>query len=107
VTAVVGNNDHGPWTRALPTTATVRVGSVTILVTHIRAQLAIDPQAVGASVVVYGHSHRPESVRQGRVLFFNPGSAGPRRFKLPVTVGRLRVRGHRVESEIIPLRIKS
>jgi putative phosphoesterase len=103
---VVGNNDHGPWTRALPTTATVRVGSVTILVTHIRAQLVIDPRTVGATVVVHGHSHRPESVRQGRVLFFNPGSAGPRRFKLPVTVGRLQVRGHRVESEIIPLRIE-
>jgi uncharacterized protein len=106
VTAVVGNNDHGPWTRSLATTEEVRVGSVTILVTHIRAQLAIDPETVGASVVVYGHSHRPESVRQGRVLFFNPGSAGPRRFKLPVTVGRLRVRGRRVEGEIIPLRIR-
>ena len=105
ITAVVGNNDHGPWTRSLPTTVQVRVGLLTILMTHIRASLAIDPETAGASVVVYGHSHRPESVRQGRVLFFNPGSAGPRRFKLPVTVGRLHVRGRRVEGEIVPLRM--
>jgi uncharacterized protein len=103
VTAVVGNNDHGPWTRAWPATAEVRFGAITILVTHIIAELAVDPETVGASVVIYGHSHQPENVRRDGVLFFNPGSAGPRRFKLPVTVGRLYVEGRRVEGEIVPL----
>jgi putative phosphoesterase len=100
VTAVTGNNDRGHWTRSLPQTVDVRVGSVTIVMTHILASLG-DPG--GASVVVYGHSHKPENVKRGRVLYFNPGSAGPRRFKLPVTVGRLRVQGRRVEGEIIDL----
>jgi uncharacterized protein len=105
VTAVVGNNDHGPWTRTLPTTASIRIGTVGVIVTHILAALAIDPGAEGARVVVYGHSHRPENVTRDGVLYFNPGSAGPRRFKLPVTVGILEVRGRRVSSEIVPLRI--
>jgi putative phosphoesterase len=103
VTAVAGNNDHGPWTRALPQTTEVRVGSVVIVMIHILASLAVDPADAGASVVVYGHSHRPENAKRGRVLYFNPGSAGPRRFKLPVTVGRLRVSGRRVTGEIVPL----
>jgi uncharacterized protein len=102
LTAVTGNNDHGPWTRSLPQTTEIRVGSLTILMTHILASL-VDNKALGASIIVYGHSHRPENVKRGRVLFFNPGSAGPRRFKLPVTVGRLRVRGHQVEGRIVDL----
>jgi uncharacterized protein len=105
VVAVVGNNDHGPWTRGLPTTTEVRAGSVTVLMTHIVASLGADPAALGVSVVVYGHSHRPENVTRGRVLYFNPGSAGPRRFKLPVTVGLLHVRGRKVEGEIVPLKL--
>jgi uncharacterized protein len=103
VTAVAGNNDHGPWTRALPQTVDVHIGSLTVVMTHILASLAADPVDLGASVVVFGHSHRPENVRRGGVLFFNPGSAGPRRFKLPVTVGRLDVRGRGVKGEIIAL----
>jgi putative phosphoesterase len=100
VTAVTGNNDRGGWTRSLPQTVDVRVGSVTIVMTHILASL-VDPPTAG--VVVYGHSHLPENVKRGRVLYFNPGSAGPRRFHLPVTVGRLRVQGRAVEGEIIDL----
>jgi len=103
VTAVLGNNDHGPWTRPLPQTTEIRVGRVTIVMTHILAALTVDPKDVDASVVVYGHSHRPEKARRGGVLYFNPGSAGPRRFKLPVTVGRLDVRGSRVQATIIDL----
>ncbi len=103
VTAVVGNNDRGPWTRPLPQTAEVRVGSLTILMTHILASLTLEPAEVGASVVVYGHSHQPENKKRGRVLYFNPGSAGPRRFNLPVTVGRLRVQGGRVSGRILEL----
>jgi putative phosphoesterase len=100
VTAVAGNNDHGPWTRSLPQAVDVRIGSLTVVMTHILASLAAD---LGASAVVFGHSHRPENVRRGGVLFFNPGSAGPQRFKLPVTVGRLDVRGRRVKGRIIEL----
>ena len=103
VTAVQGNNDHGPWTRALPQTTEVRIGSVIILMTHVVSSLAVEPRTVGASVVVYGHSHRPENLRRDGVLYFNPGSAGPRRFKLPVTVGRLTVRGARVQAKIVEL----
>lgn len=103
VTAVAGNNDHGPWTRSLPQTTEIRIGPIAIVMTHIVTTLAVDPAADGISVVVYGHSHRPENVRRGRVLYFNPGSAGPRRFNLPVTVGRLTIRGRRVEGEIVHL----
>jgi uncharacterized protein len=102
VTAVRGNNDHGPWTRPLPETTEIRVGAVAIVMTHIVSTLA-DPGALGASVVVFGHSHRPENVRRDGVLFFNPGSAGPRRFNLPVTLGRLDIRGRRVQGKIVPL----
>jgi putative phosphoesterase len=100
LTAVSGNNDHGPWTRTLPRTAEVRVGTITVVITHILASL-LEPGV--ASVVVHGHTHRPENVRRGNVLYFNPGSAGPRRFNLPVTVGRLCVRGRKIEGEIVPL----
>ena len=103
VTAVAGNNDHGPWARALPQTAEIRIGALTILMTHIVRTLAVEPRALGASVVVFGHSHRPENVRRGGVLYFNPGSAGPRRFKLPVTVGRLTVGGRGVQGKILDL----
>jgi putative phosphoesterase len=103
VTAVSGNNDHGPWARRLPQTVRVRLGGVTVLMTHILATLDVDPADLDASVVVYGHSHRPEKVRRGGVLYLNPGSAGPRRFKLPVSVARLDVRAGLVRARIVPL----
>jgi putative phosphoesterase len=103
VTAVSGNNDRGAWARRLPQTARVTLGGVTILVTHVLAQLDVDPKAFDASVVVYGHSHRPEMARRGGVLYLNPGSAGPRRFTLPVTVARLHVSAGRRRARIVPL----
>jgi len=105
VTAVSGNNDHGPWARRLPQTAQVRLGGVTIVMTHILASLDVDPADLGASVVVYGHSHRPEKIRRGGVLYLNPGSAGPRRFKLPVSIARLDVAAGRVRARLVPLQV--
>jgi hypothetical protein len=66
--------------------------------------LALDPVAERFDAVIAGHSHAPRRERRDRVLFFNPGSAGPRRFRLPIAVGRLRIRGRRIEAEIVTLR---
>jgi len=91
VTAVRGNNDQGSWAERLPETQLLRVGEMLIYVIHDVAALELDPAAKGFHVVVAGHSHRPgQEVRDG-VLYVNPGSAGQRRFKLPIAVGRLTV----------------
>ena len=103
VTAVRGNNDHDPWGSRLPETVTVEVGGVRIHMLHDLHQLAIDPSAEGVSVVVTGHSHQPLRERRAGILHFNPGSAGPRRFRLPVSVGRLAVRGGRVSARVVVL----
>lgn len=107
LTAVRGNNDHGPWAEALAETATLRVGEVAIHVLHDRKALDIDPAAAGFRVVVAGHSHRPSIVERGGVLHVNPGSAGPRRFRLPVTVGELRVDGSQVTARWVELALNS
>lgn len=91
VTAVRGNNDQGPWADALAQTERVAIGGVTVYLIHDRSELAIDPVAGGVQVVVSGHSHRPSIEQRGTVLYLNPGSAGPRRFRLPVAVAELRV----------------
>lgn len=88
VHAVRGNVDHGPILSDLPRTEWIDVGGVTFYMIHILEDLDLDPDTSGVDVLVYGHSHRPELQRRGRVLFLNPGSAGPRRFALPVTVAR-------------------
>lgn len=106
VTAVRGNVDRGAWASALPETAVLEAGGVTLYVLHDVEQLDLDPAAAGFAVVVFGHSHRPGfEIRKG-VLYVNPGSAGPRRFTLPVTVGRLTIPGREgvaVEPEIVEL----
>ena len=103
VTPIRGNIDRGEWARKLPETEVVEVGGVSIYVLHDLAKLDIKPQAAGFTVVIYGHSHTPrQEVRDG-VLYFNPGSAGPRRFKMPVTVGRLTVEGGTVQPEIVKI----
>lgn len=89
VTAVRGNNDTDDWATALPETATVTFGSTTLFLLHDLKQLP--PQAPEARVVITGHSHRPVATDAGGILFLNPGSAGPRRFRLPVTVAELTV----------------
>lgn len=103
VTAVRGNCDRGPWTGPLPETATVRVGGLLIHVLHDLAQLALDPAQAGIRVVVSGHSHRPLAEERGGVLYVNPGSCGPRRFRLPVAIAELLVDGARVAARLVDL----
>jgi uncharacterized protein len=100
--AVRGNVDTQAWASALPATEAVEAGGQLIWVLHDIAQLDLDP-SVGFAAVVYGHTHKPSIERRDGVLYVNPGSAGPRRFGLPVTVGRLRVNGNRIEPEIVEL----
>jgi putative phosphoesterase len=101
VTAVRGNIDRGSWASSLPKTETLEVGGVWIYVLHTIADL--DLAAAGFGAVVSGHSHQPGFREKDGVLFVNPGSAGPRRFKLPIAVARLTVRLGQVEAEIIVL----
>ena len=89
VTAIRGNVDVEAWAEALPETATLRLGDRTVHLLHDVAALRADPAAAGFDVVVAGHSHRPRVETMGGVLFLNPGSAGRRRFRLPVTVATL------------------
>lgn len=105
VTAVRGNVDKGAWARKLPEIEVVEIEGISIYVLHDIAQLDLKPEAAGFKAVVYGHSHVPKHETRDGVLYFNPGSAGPRRFKLPVCVGRLIVEAKRVRGEIVPLQI--
>ena len=105
VTAVRGNVDTASWARALPETEVVETGGVLIYMLHDRGQLDLKPEAAGFRVVVYGHSHQPKIEEKNGVLYFNPGSAGPRRFRLPVSVGRLKIKAGKVEAELVELKI--
>lgn len=105
--AVRGNNDRGPWAEALPETAVLQVGGVTICVIHDLARLGKDSAAPRADVVVSGHSHRPAVAERGGVLHINPGSAGPRRFSLPISVAELRVAGAAVTPRLVTLETSS
>jgi putative phosphoesterase len=105
VTAVRGNVDTGAWAREMPETEVVEVGGVSIYVLHDLAQLDLKPEAAGFQVVISGHTHVAKSETRNGVIFFNPGSAGPRRFKLTVSVGKLVVETSRVRAEIIELNI--
>jgi putative phosphoesterase len=87
--AVRGNVDTEPWALALPETAVVKTESATIYVLHDVHALDLDPAAAGFQIIISGHSHKPARTERGGVLYLNPGSAGPRRFDLPVTVARL------------------
>jgi uncharacterized protein len=103
VHAIRGNNDKGGWACNLPTEDVVEVGSHTIYVLHNLSDLDLDPYAAGFTAVVSGHSHKPAVEKRGKVLFVNPGSAGPRRFRLPVTVATVALRAGRFEAEIMQL----
>jgi len=99
LTAVRGNNDRDRWAAQVPESAVVRIGKVAIYVLHNLAELDIDP--VGKyKVVVSGHSHKPIVKERDGVLYVNPGSAGPRRFTLPVAVGELKISGDKVRARI-------
>ena len=95
VTAVRGNNDKGPWAAQLRETELLQAGDLRIYVTHDIAELDIDPVAAGVDIVISGHSHVPRIEEKEGVLFVNPGSAGPRRFRLPVTVARIDIEGRK------------
>jgi len=103
VVAVRGNVDKGAWSRNLPETQVLELGGISIYVLHDLAQLDLNPKAAGFAVVVSGHSHVPKQETRDGVLYFNPGSAGPRRFKLPVSIGRLVVKGGSVRGELVTL----
>jgi putative phosphoesterase len=104
VTAVRGNVDNEPWARGLPATEVVEVAGVPIYMLHNLGQLDLKPEAAGFRVVIYGHSHHPKIEEKNGVLYFNPGSAGPRRFHLPASVGRLTIAAGKVQAELMALK---
>lgn len=103
VHAVRGNVDRGAWARALPETEIVAAGEARLYVLHNVHDLDLDPAAAGFHAVISGHSHRPGIETRGNVLYVNPGSAGPRRFTLPIAVGRITVDGSRLDARLIEL----
>ena len=103
VVAVRGNNDRGDWARAIPESEVTHVGSVCIYMLHDLNDIDVSPVAAGFQVVVSGHSHQPLIEKREGVLFINPGSAGPRRFSLPVSVARLTIEGSAVRGEVVQL----
>jgi putative phosphoesterase len=103
VFAVRGNVDKGPWATQLPETEIVDVADCLLYVLHDLGALDLDPRTAGFRAVITGHSHQPKIETKDGVLYFNPGSAGPRRFHLPVSVGRLTASGGDLRAEIIKL----
>jgi len=101
LTAIRGNVDREPWAQKVPATNVLDVKGVSIYILHNLNELDLKPEAAGFAGVVYGHSHVPKQETKNGVLYFNPGSAGPRRFRLPVTIGRLKVEGGKVSGEIV------
>ena len=103
VTAVRGNVDHGPWAQKIPATNVLEVGGVSIYILHNLQELDVKPEAAEFAAVIYGHSHIPKQELKNGVLYFNPGSAGPRRFKLPISVGRLTIENGKIKAKILLL----
>lgn len=105
VTAVRGNNDRGTWAGAIPETNVLEAGSALLYVIHNIDELDIDPGAAGFHAVVYGHSHKPLIEEKHGVLFINPGSAGPRRFRLPVSTAQLLITGTGIVPRLMTLEV--
>ena len=103
VVAVRGNVDTAVWATALPLVEIVEAGGLQMFMLHDRQALDFDPKAAGFAAVIFGHTHRPGAEVRDGVLYLNPGSAGPRRFTLPITVARLRIADGRIAHEIIDL----
>lgn len=106
LTVVRGNNDRGAWASELPHTATLRLGGIAIYIIHDIKELPLDPRAAGMRVVVSGHSHKPATYERDGVLFVNPGSAGRRRFTLPISVGELLIDGVQVTARLVTLPVE-
>ena len=105
VTAIRGNVDTGDWAQQYPESAVVERDEVMIYVIHNIDNLALDPHTAGFSAVIFGHSHSPlQEMRKG-ILYFNPGSAGPRRFHLPVAIGFITIHGRQISTEILTLEV--
>jgi putative phosphoesterase len=103
VVAVRGNIDKAAWASALPKTTMVETGTAWIYVLHDIHELDLDPAAAGFGIVISGHSHRPSREERGGVIYLNPGSAGPRRFRLPITLARIHMGAGKFEVEMIGL----
>jgi putative phosphoesterase len=105
VIAIRGNNDKGKWANKLPDTDVVAVRGISIYIIHNIKEFKLDPKVAGMNIVISGHSHHPTVKNREGVLFVNPGSAGPRRFNLPVSVARISVNPVRVEAELIEIAV--
>ncbi|MBD1862869.1 MULTISPECIES: metallophosphoesterase family protein [Trichocoleus] len=105
VIAIRGNNDKASWAEAIPEQESIKIADISIHMLHILQELKFAPQAAGFQVVISGHSHKPLIEERGGVLYVNPGSAGPKRFKLPMSVARLSITGAKVQAEIVPLAV--
>ena len=105
VSAVRGNNDRDAWAADIPESEVVEIGGVSLYVLHDLHELDLDPRAAGFAAVIAGHSHQPRQEARDGVLYLNPGSAGPRRFKLPISVARLTVTGPRVQATLVTLEV--
>jgi uncharacterized protein len=103
VTAIRGNVDRESWAKKIPPTNLLEALDVSIYILHNLQDLDLKPEAAGFAVVVSGHSHMPKQETKNGVLYFNPGSAGPKRFRLPVSIGRLRVKDGKISPEIVEL----
>ncbi len=103
ITAIRGNVDREAWGRKIPATNVLEVAGVTIYILHNLNELDLKPEAAGFGVVVFGHTHQAKAETKSGVLYFNPGSAGPRRFRLTVTIGRLKVKDGRVSAQIVEI----
>lgn len=103
VTAVRGNNDRGAWAEKIRETELVRIGDIYVYAIHDLGDLDIDPRAAGVNVVISGHTHKPLTQERDGVLFVNPGSAGPRRFRLPISIAELTIVGATVSSRTVEL----
>jgi putative phosphoesterase len=103
--AIRGNVDGGAWAERLPDTDIVEVGALLFYVVHNIADLDLDPPTAGFAAVVFGHSHQPAIETRDGVLYLNPGAAGPRRFKLPVSLALVRVEGREVRPEIVEMEV--
>ena len=101
--SVKGNNDTERWAARLRETELIRVGNIFVYVIHNLAELDIDPAAAGVRVVISGHSHKPKIEERDGILYVNPGSCGPRRFKLPISAGEFTVSGSAVRARIVNL----
>ena len=103
LTTVRGNNDREAWARAIPVSAQLSIGGVVLHAIHDLKELDIDPAASGVRIVVSGHSHKPSCSERNGVLFINPGSAGRRRFSLPISAAELIIEGNTVRPRIVTL----